>query len=92
MAIVNIKSMKNLCVPSMFTINGIKADINDFGYQKDLKPDAVSFTGMCGDMRFIPIGPTAEILKKYKIGAREYKEVCGEIKRELDFGWCANCL
>lgn len=79
------------CYLPIFNINGIKAQVRDFGTQDDIDPENAEDYG-CGDMQFIPnTDPTEEILSKYLISRDEYKQVCKELDC-LSFGCCGWCI
>jgi len=79
-----------LCSPKIFRINGIDAEVNDFGTHCDRSPETAEPYG-CGDMRFEPKPSSKVILKKYKITQKEYDEVCHKLN-ELSFGACGWCV
>lgn len=78
-----------LCELQEFSINGIKADYNDFGSKGDRGwRDAEDYC--CGDMQFTPQLPTQKVLDKYKINVDEYNMVCEKLDC-LSFGCCGWC-
>jgi len=79
------------CSCEVFTINGIDADENDFGSTHDMDPDSAEEYG-CGDRQFVPDMPTDEVLKKYSITLKEYKEICCELQNCLNVGSCGWCI
>jgi hypothetical protein len=85
-----IECRNALCSLSEFTINGIEADWSDFGDKDDHDPDNAEDYG-CGDMRFTPTPPTAEILNKYGITEDQYNTICEELD-VLSFGNCGWCV
>lgn len=76
------------CCLMEFTVNGIDADLDDFG-EKNL------FDGSCMDSEcgceFIPKEPTVGVLIKYRITEAEYKRVCEELSDELYVCDCGCC-
>jgi len=79
-----------LCYTPIFIINGIEADKDDFGYQKDRDSEnAGQFS--CSDMHFTPSPPTGEILDKYNISLSEYYEIADQLESGLSFGNCSWC-
>ena len=80
-----------LCSTSIFKINGIDADSNDFGSQSDTDPDSAEDYA-CGNMEFIPHLPTQEVLDKYKITSSEYLEIASKLGEGLSFGSCGWCV
>ena len=79
-----------LCVLKIFTINGKKADSDDFGSTFDYingKPDSFG----CSNMYFESNPPTKEILDKYNITEQEYFSICDELEDVLYVGSCGWC-
>jgi len=85
-----ITAMPYFCEPDVFIINGLKASHEDFGYKEDQDPDEDDPYG-CGDMQFITIAPTAQVLEKYHIDLDEYYTICEKLKEVLSFGECGQC-
>ena len=88
---LKLKVYDALCSTSVFEINEIEADYNDFGDKYDTDPESAEDYA-CGNMEFIPDGrPKSGILDKYSITEEEFKE----IQRKLDalsFGDCGWCV
>jgi len=80
-----------MCATSIFVINGINADQEDFGTQGDNDPDEAEPYG-CGNMVFERVSPSSEVLKKYNITKEEYSEVCDKLEAGLSFGECGWCV
>lgn len=79
------------CCLLIFNINGIKAQVRDFGEQDDIDPENAEDYG-CGNMQFIPnTEPTEDILSKYLISKDEYQQICKELDC-LSFGCCGWCI
>ena len=79
-----------LCRLEVFTINGIKANYEDFGTKEDRSPETAEEYG-CGNMRFISFPSTLEVLQKYSITEKDYQDVCEILEDKLSFrecGWC----
>ena len=87
---LNLKVFTCLCSCEEFSINGVKADSDDFGDQNDEDPEEEEYSG-CGNMRFRAKLPTQEILDKYKINVDEYKKIAEELEDKLSFGNCGWC-
>ena len=79
-----------LCATSIFEINDIKADYNDFGDKCDHNTGGAE-DYCCGDMQFERKPSTQAILKKYKITEEEYREICEKLEEGLSFGCCGLC-
>jgi hypothetical protein len=79
-----------LCSASIFIINGIDAEEEDFGEKYDRDKENAPDYG-CGDMEFTRIDSTPEILEKYKISEEDYQKVCDRLESELSFGNCGWC-
>lgn len=78
------------CSLQHFYINGIMADICDFGECLDDDPQNAPDYG-CGCKLFRANPAEPEILDKYKISLNEYNEVCEELREKLYFGSCSLC-
>jgi hypothetical protein len=79
------------CSCETFTINGERADKDDFGSTCDMDPDNAPEYG-CGNRLFIPKMPTDEVLAKYFINLKEYAEICEKLKDMLAVGECGWCI
>jgi len=79
-----------LCSTGEFEINGIDADIDDFGEKCDRSPETAEDYS-CGDMQFTPKLATQEVLDKYKINLTEYNEIANKLEEGLSFGCCGWC-
>ena len=89
---LNCYSYLSICELEKFEINNIKANIDDFGINRDVEPKKAPDYG-CGNKKFIPnIPPAQKVLDKYKISANEYIEVCEKLDQELSFGNCSLCV
>lgn len=89
--VLECKSMGSYCGLEVFTINGIKAEHDDFGEKYDHNPEFAEEYG-CGNMRFEPCAPTDAVLRKYNITEREYGLICDRLVEELAFGRCGGCI
>lgn len=75
----------------VFTINGIDADVDDFGESKDWAPEYAPEYG-CGNRAFRAFEYTSEkILDKYHINVHEWEQICDMLEAKLDWGCCADC-
>lgn len=80
-----------LCDLEKFTINGIKADYEDFGIKEDLGNHADN-NWWCSNMQFIQYdNPDANVLKKYGITNDEFVIIAHKLKMALSFGSCNFC-
>lgn len=80
------------CNLETFTINGIEAEVRDFGSSEDTDPYSAEPYG-CGDHRFVRHEtPKAGVLGKYRITIDEYNEVCSELESTLAVGSCGWCV
>lgn len=89
---LELKFYSALCSVSIFKIDGVNADIDDFGNQEDLgrnDPDREDYC--CKNMQFIPKDPKEEILLKYNITESEYEYIAGILRDGLSFGNCGWC-
>lgn len=86
---LEMETYSALCSLSTFTINGIDAEVEDFGRQHDADPDHAE-DYCCGDMRFFPKPATQSVLDKYNINITEYNEICEKLDC-LSFGSCGWC-
>lgn len=81
---------RSCCGLSVFKINDILADSDDFGEKYDHNPEYAPVYG-CGNMMFESKEPTQEVLDKYHITLEEYEDVCDELCDKLSFGFCTCC-
>ena len=88
------------CELEVFTINGIKADKNDFGTSGD-NPDPWDDsdygddieTWGCKNYIFIPnTKPQEGVLERYGITFEEWKEICDQLECKLHVGTCGWCI
>jgi hypothetical protein len=79
------------CSLETFTINGMDADESDFGSTVDMDSENAEQYG-CGDRQFAPEMPTDEVLEKYSINLKDYKEVCNGLQNALAVGNCGWCI
>jgi hypothetical protein len=92
---LKLKVYTALCAAKEFTINGVEAEASDFGSGEDTAPivsDDPWDSYCCGNMEFISVDSTKEVLDKYKITESEYDEVCDKLSSGLSFGSCGWCL
>lgn len=81
----------SLCCTNVFTVNGVRADPEDFGEQHDHDSENAEEYG-CGDMKFTRCPPTPDILRKYGITSDEYEVIAGKLEEGLSFGRCSWCI
>lgn len=86
-----IEAYKVLCELSIFEINGISADYDDFGDKYDADRENAEEYG-CGNMKFFPKPVTNEVLNKYNISIDEYNKITLELEDKLSFGACGWCV
>lgn len=86
-----IEVFSAFCETETFTVNGIDGDSSDFGDKFDHDPESAEEYA-CGDMRFSPIPPTAEVLLKYGIDELEYWTIANSLAERLSFGSCGWCV
>lgn len=79
------------CRTREFTINGIKADQDDFG-EMHLEAGEDEWEYGCQNSCFWSNPPSEEVLQKYHITAAEYIDVCNILHRELVSGNCGCCI
>jgi len=87
---LEIVASKNYCTLSVFKINGINADEDDFVIKYDHSPE-MAYQYECGDMRADSIPASDEVLRKYGISSSEYIEIAEKVAEELSFGCCGLC-
>lgn len=81
------------CALKVFRINGIDADITDFGEGKDVDPESAPDYG-CGCHRFIGSKDKdvmEKAMTKYGITEEDYMEIISELEEVLHVGYCALC-
>ena len=95
------------CRLEKFTINGIKADQDDFGYTEDMVEyddeielnetdyDDIDRYG-CRNRQFFKNNLTEDelqtLLNKYSITKEDYDYICEKLKDELYVGCCGWCI
>lgn len=79
------------CALEKFSINGIRADQDDFGEGHDESPEIAEDYG-CGCWQFTARPATQAILDKYNITIDEYNEVARQLESALDVGECGWCI
>lgn len=80
----------SLCATSVFTINGVDAEYQDFGHKYDADPEDAEEYG-CGNMIFEPGYFSEGIGDKYGINEDEFKIICEKLEEKLSFGSCGWC-
>ena len=75
------------CGLSIFEINNVKADYDDFGEKYDHDSENAE-DYCCGNMQFEGKDSTPEILAKYSINQSEYDEIVSQLTEKLSFGGC----
>lgn len=89
------------CEVEKFEINGVKADINDFGFPEIIMPDLdelgdAMYWG-CGDRIWFTweleeCESWEPILKKYSITKEELQEITDMLERKLSISNCGWCI
>lgn len=80
------------CACKVFTINGKRADISDFGHMRDTNFSKAEPYG-CGCMRFIADSHKIdEAVKTYNITTDEFNEICNILEAKLFVGKCNWCV
>lgn len=80
------------CATREFTINGINADVDDFGDNCDVEPDEAPEYG-CGCHKFTPdIHKADAAMKKYGITLDEFIKVCDKLEEVMFVGMCGWCI
>ena len=75
------------CSLSKFEINGIRADVEDFG-ETNVSGDCME--GTCHSW-FTPKLPVYEVLHKYGINLDGYSKICEDLEDKLYVGGCGWC-
>lgn len=78
------------CELKIFTINGEKANSDDFGDTLD-HINGAREPYCCSNMYFEPKLPIKEVLDKYNITEEEYHNICNELENKLYVGTCGWC-
>lgn len=86
---VKIEVYDSYCGLSLFEINDIEANYNDFGDKVDKEADCAE-DYCCGNMMFEPKPVSKEVLEKYNITPEEYNQICEKLDC-LSFGCCGLC-
>jgi hypothetical protein len=79
------------CETSLFTINYVDADYEDFGEKYDRDTKNAEDHG-CGYMQFTRIEPKLQVLIKYGISETEYFEIAEKLESGLSFRRCRWCV
>ena len=79
------------CALKTFSINGIRADQDDFGIGQDEKREIAGDYG-CGYWRFTAKPATQAVLDKYHITIDEYEDIAKQLEVVLDVGPCGWCV
>ena len=82
------------CACEIFTINGVRADLDDFGCTEDISPETAR-PYSCGCRQFIPDPDeetTIKAMQKYHLSEKEFEEVCAELAEKLFVGSCGLCV
>lgn len=87
---LNLSFVPNQCAIKDFSINGVKAQVFDFGYKADLMPESRS-VHECGEMAFIFNEPTEEVLTKYSITRANFNTICTQLSHGIHHTHCTNC-
>lgn len=87
---LNLSFQGSYCGVNEFVINGISADINDFGQKYD-NGDIDRDDCGCSNMMFTRYPARTEILDKYEITIDEYSSICKNLEDGLSFGCCGLC-
>lgn len=81
----------SLCSLSLFEINGMDADedefVNKFDHSRETAPDYG-----CGDMRADIRIPSDAILEKYGITVDEFTVIAEDVAEKVSFGRCGWCI
>ena len=86
------------CEASEFTIKGMVADKDDFGYNTDCGSfdyeygDYADENWACADNQFVRIDCTPEVLEKYNITEQEFLVIQDELADEFSIGCCGWCV
>ena len=77
------------CAAETFIVNGIDAEVEDFGECKDLVDEA--YKSNCKNRQFVKALPTDEVLAKYGLNLKQYAAVCAKLETTFAIGWCTQC-
>ena len=75
------------CELKIFKINGIEAEIEDFG---ETERSGSCMNSTCSQTFRFKL-PTEEVLKKYSISLKDYSEICDRLEDELYIPGCGMC-
>lgn len=90
---IEIETYKSLpCRTKAFRVNGIDADINDFGETDDTGRCNVTECG-CGCMEFVSNNSKMnDAMQRYNVSEDEFHEVQKRLELSLCVGECSLCL
>ena len=86
---IEIKTMRPglPCELETFKINGIEAEIEDFG---ETERSGSCMNSTCSQTFKFKL-PTEEVLERYHINLKEYSEICDRLEDELYIPGCGMC-
>lgn len=80
------------CTTKTFKINGVNADVSDFGSNEDSDPEKAPQYG-CGCHKFVADIHKAEAaIEKYHITLHDFVEICDLLTKKLNVGRCEWCV
>lgn len=84
------RSESEICLVLGLTINGMPANIYDFGLMKDLEPSKAPPCG-CGNRVFVSSYLSDVILKRYNLTRKQGEDLLLILKKALNIGYCKRC-
>lgn len=87
-----VRSNSEVCLILEMKINGVPAQLYEFGTMKDVSPETAPPCG-CGDRSFIPhqMKYNENTLKKYGLKAEDSDDLRNLLIKELHIGQCKRC-
>lgn len=86
-----VRNSNEICLMSLFKINGKVANIFELGISKDINPEKAPPTG-CGNRIFIPnFNYSEQLLDKYGVSKEDMDEILKYLECQLKIGCCKYC-
>jgi hypothetical protein len=79
------------CSLDVFTINGMRADVSDFGSTEDIDSEHAE-EYCCSNRVFVQKNPRVEVLNRYGITIDDYDEIVTTLRNVLHVGSCGWCI
>jgi len=85
-----IRNENEACRPVELKINGIKANLYDLGYSRDLSPETAPPCG-CGNRTFIMKDIKEYTLKNFNLSIEDLDDLKSILEANFTIGLCKRC-